>query len=128
MAYFTNLVPRESPIVLGHVDTQENNFLVSLKDNEKMILIDYEYCDWNPMANDLADYINECICDNNALDTPYDWGIKGYPNNLPTKPEIEHLATEYLRLYHSQLINSNSNEKDFEEYLKGRLPSFVKEI
>ena len=75
MAYFTNLVPRESPIVLSHADTQENNFLVSLKDNEKVILIDYEYCDWNPMANDLADYINECIIDNNAPGAPYDWGI-----------------------------------------------------
>ena len=75
MAYFTNLVPRESTIVLGHADTQENNFLVSLKDNEQMILIDFEYCDWNPMANDLANYINECICDNNVPGDPNGWGI-----------------------------------------------------
>ena len=66
LEFFTSLVPREGPIVLGHNDTQENNFLVSNKSNEKMLLIDYEYSDWNPIAQDLANYINECICDNNA--------------------------------------------------------------
>ena len=60
-------MPRHSEIVLGHLDTQENNFLILHKDNEKLLLIDYEYSDWNPMAYDLAAYINECICDNNAL-------------------------------------------------------------
>ena len=46
------------------------------------MLIDYEYSDWNPMAYDLADYINECVCDNNALGQAC--GVQGYPNNLPS--------------------------------------------
>ena len=79
--YFNNLIPRDSTIVLAHNDAQENNVLILLKDNEDMMLIDVEYSGWNPIAYDLANYFNECICDNT--------NIKYYFKNYPLKEERE---------------------------------------
>ena len=78
------------------------------------------------MAYDLAAYINECICDNNALGKIQ--GVQGYPNNLPSKTEFNSIATQYLRLYYSQIKNPTGTESDLQDYLKERVPSFIKEI
>jgi thiamine kinase-like enzyme len=51
-------------MVLCHNDGQENNILVHSEDNERLILIDFEYGGFNPIGYDLANYWNECICDN----------------------------------------------------------------
>ena len=40
-----------------------------------LILIDYEYGNWNPMAYDIANYFNEFTCDNAATHGPYDCGL-----------------------------------------------------
>jgi len=53
-----------------------------LEDNTKITLIDYEYGGWNPMAMDIANYLNECAIDNAH---PKDIGIKYYPNNFPSE-------------------------------------------
>ena len=42
-----DLVPRDK-IVLSHNDVQENNILSSLNDATQLVLIDYEYGNWNP--------------------------------------------------------------------------------
>lgn len=61
------------------MDGQENNILCHNKDNQKMMLIDYEYVGWNPVAMDLANYINEMAIDNNE--------IKFYEDNIPSLDE-----------------------------------------
>ena len=45
---------RDGKIVLTNSDIGENNILVSLSDAENIMIIDYEYADWDPMALDLA--------------------------------------------------------------------------
>jgi len=84
--FWRSLVPRDGQIVLSHNDAQENNILASLADNEQIILIDYEYGGWNPMAIDLANYFNECTCDNAH---PKGVGIKYYLSNFPSAAERE---------------------------------------
>ena len=79
--YFSGLIPRDSPVVLAHNDAQENNVLINLDNNEDMMLIDFEYGGWNPMAYDIANYFNECICENEQL--------KSYQQNYPLKDERE---------------------------------------
>lgn len=44
--YFNSLIPRDSPMVLAHNDSQENNILAHLEDNKKITLIDFEYAGW----------------------------------------------------------------------------------
>ena len=51
-------------IVLSHNDAQENNILMSNQNNENLCLIDYEYSGFNPIAYDLANYLNETYLDN----------------------------------------------------------------
>lgn len=37
---------------------------MSVKDNRELLIIDLEYGGWNPMAMDVAVYINETMNDN----------------------------------------------------------------
>jgi len=94
--HFINLVPNDGQIVLAHNDTQENNILKSFHDNQDIILIDYEYGGWNPLAMDLANYINECACDNAY---PYGIGIKFYPANMPSREEREEIGRVYSETF-----------------------------
>ena len=55
---YRSLVPRDE-IVFSHNDVQENNILLNLENNELITLIDFEYGGWNPIAYDLANYLNE---------------------------------------------------------------------
>jgi thiamine kinase-like enzyme len=73
--YFGSLIPKDSEVVLAHNDAQENNILTSLEDNTQMILIDFEYTQWNPRAMDIANYFNETMLDNAY---PLGNGIKDY--------------------------------------------------
>jgi thiamine kinase-like enzyme len=67
------------PIVLAHNDAQENNILMNLADNKNLMLIDYEYAGWNPMAMDLANYIGETVLENAY---PLENGINWYLDNV----------------------------------------------
>lgn len=84
-AYYSGLVQRDD-LVLSHNDVQENNILMSSADNEKLVLIDFEYAGWNPRAYDIANFINECSVD---LAHPGPTGIKYYHRNFPTVEERE---------------------------------------
>lgn len=86
--HFTSLIPKSSevfPIVLSHNDVQENNLLIQHSDNSKLLLIDYEYAGWNPMAMDLANWINETMLDNSY---PEKNGIAWYTQNIMDSEEV----------------------------------------
>jgi len=51
--------------------------------NANLLLIDYEYGGWNPMAMDLAMYTCETMLDNGY---PEKNGISWYLDNCMTKP------------------------------------------
>ena len=67
------------------------------------MLIDYEYAGWNPMAMDLANYINETILDNAY---PLDNGITWYLDNCMAKPEIDQMVKEYMRVYYNKYMKA----------------------
>lgn len=102
--YFAKLVPipeedQESakfPLVLAHNDAQENNLLMNIADNEKLLVIDYEYAGWNPMAMDLANYINETMLDNAY---PLKNGIAWYLSNCMPDAEARAMSVVYMRCY-----------------------------
>ena len=52
---------------------------MNFADNRNLMLIDYEYAGWNPMAMDLANYIGETILENAY---PLDNGINWYLDNI----------------------------------------------
>jgi len=52
-------------------------------------LIDYEFAGWNPLAYDIANFINEC-----AVELTYP-GPKYYFNNYPSAEERERLCRIY---------------------------------
>lgn len=84
------------PIVLCHNDAQENNILIKHEDNRQLLIIDYEYGGWNPMAMDLANYINETMLDNSY---PSKNGIAWYLENCMTHQEVQTMAEAYLTRY-----------------------------
>ena len=93
-------------MVPSHNDAQENNILVSLANNQDMLLIDYEYCSWNTWTYDLANYINEFACDNAHPGYPY---IGYYPDNFPSDSEMQFLVREYLKV---RLETESPNQSD----------------
>lgn len=93
-----------------------------------MILIDYEYGDWNPMSYDIANFFNEFTVDNAAPVGPFGSGIQYYENNYPTRPEMEILAKEYLRQYFFKLEDAQGTEEKFETWASAELPKFMREV
>ena len=114
--YFQNLIPKmhqparfdkeylnEFPNVLTHNDCHQNNIMMSMKNNLDLILIDFEYAGWNPMAMDVACYINETMNDNSY---PGDNGIKWYLTNLMTVQEQGEFIKTYLKHYFFNYMSS----------------------
>lgn len=85
------------PCVLSHNDIHQNNILMCLTNNIDIILIDNEYAGWNPMAMDLAVYINETMIDNSY---PMKNGIKEYMANRMSSDEQVTLVNNYLREFY----------------------------
>ena len=73
------------PFVLSHNNVKENNILMSTAINKSLLLVDYEHSGWNPMAMDLANYVNETMIENTH---PHGNGIACYPDNCMTKKEV----------------------------------------
>jgi thiamine kinase-like enzyme len=76
------------PTVLCHNDIHQNNILMKLVDNRDLLIIDNEYAGWNPMAMDLAVFINETMINNTH---PADNGVKEYADNLMSEYEQEQM-------------------------------------
>ena len=85
---------------------------MSIENNENLIVIDYEYAGWNPIAYDIANFINECVVD---LAHPGPTGIKYYYNNFPDSTERETLCKQYSQHFFSVYFKSIS-ENSFDEY------------
>jgi len=71
-------------------------------------MIDYEYGGWNPMAMDLANYLNESMIDNAY---PLKNGIEVYLDNCLSDTEVETLAKNYMKRYFEKYANEKLVEK-----------------
>lgn len=83
-AQFDSYYINPFPNVLTHNDLHQNNILMSIVDNRDLIMIDNEYAGWNPMAMDVAVYINETMNDNSF---PGKNGVNWYTDNLMSDEE-----------------------------------------
>ena len=59
---FRSLVPRED-IVLSQSDLHHLNMLASNRNATDVMIIDYDFADWNPYMFDLAHYLNNLCLD-----------------------------------------------------------------
>ena len=119
--YFRSLMCREK-VVFSHCDAHEYNILAMRRDATKTMLIDFEYCGWQPRAFDLANYLNEVAFDNVY---PYKKGIALYTQNLMGEAEIRDFLTQYLRHEHKHLAVGDVNVDD---YIKTELPKLTEEV
>ena len=112
--FFENLIPQNDseenpfPLVLAHNDAQENNILMNHTDNRNLMLIDYEYTGWNPMAMDLADYFTETVLENAY---PYGNGINWYLDNIMQQSELESMVKTYLAKYFENYMREGLRQK-----------------
>lgn len=81
LEFFNSLVNRTGKIVLCHNDPQENNILMHMTDNKRIILIDLEFTGFNPIAYDIGTILNETVCCNQTLTY--------YTENFPDAKERE---------------------------------------
>lgn len=119
------MVPRDSEIVLSHNDTAEGNILASLTDSTKLTLIDYEYGGWNPIAMDIAHYLNECCIDDAH---PMDVGVKLYLENFPSENERHELIKYYIRNYYERLAITDSTKDDYDHFEAVMLAKLDQEV
>ena len=106
------------PNVLCHNDIHQNNILMGLSDNLDLMLIDNEYAGWNPMAMDIAVYINEVMIDNSH---PQQNGVKEYMGNHMSKEEQKRMINEYMKAYFDEYMPISHKQllkvKDSDEYI-----------
>ena len=72
------------------------------------MIIDYEYAGWNPMAMDLANYLNETMLDNAYQEKN---GITWYLENCMTRPELESMSKRYMECYFNKYMKADIKSK-----------------
>jgi len=104
-SYYKKTVSFCSNLVCSHNDIHAGNLL--LLDNAKVILIDFEYMNFNPRALDLGTYASEICCN---------YGYPVFPlfsheeEYRLTDAEIEFLCSEYLKCYHAKYYKGDANK------------------
>jgi len=78
---------------------------MSVKDNRELLIIDNEYAGWNPMAMDVAVFINETMNDNSY---PGKNGVQWYTDNVMSEEEIELFVKSYLKHFFDQYMEKES--------------------
>jgi len=147
--YFTALIPTSSysslqisngtveekiptdnpfPTVLSHNDIHQNNILMGLNDNRDLLLIDNEYAGWNPMAMDIAVYINEVMIDNSH---PGENGVKEYIDNAMSVSECERLIKAYMKQYYDKYMpeaHKKQNDNNCDKYITTYFPELKQQV
>lgn len=77
---------------------------MSVMNNRDLIIIDNEYAGWNPMAMDVAVFINETMNDNSY---PGKNGVEWYTDNIMSEYELEHFIKAYLTHYFDKYMDKD---------------------
>jgi len=104
----------QSPVVFSHNDLQEGNILIRPEceiADEKLVLIDFEYCSYNYRGFDLA---------NHFCEWSYNYNVDSYPNfmhqseDLPSEEEMLHFIRTYVEtLRREYQMNFTEEDEDF---------------
>ena len=100
---------------------------MNLSDNRNLMLIDYEYAGWNPMAMDLANYFCETIKDNAY---PYGTGINWYLENIMLQSELESMIKTYMKKYFENYIQERLKQKyqTAQQFIEQEYSNFEKQV
>lgn len=123
--YFESLIPKPNqpvqfdssyinpfPNVLTHNDCHQNNILMSVINNRDLLIIDNEYAGWNPMAMDVAVFINETMNDNSY---PGKNGVEWYTDNIMSEYELERFVKSYLTHYFDKYMDKKVRNLNFHD-------------
>ena len=78
---------------------------MSFSNPNNLCLIDFEYASWSWRELDIANYVNETICDNNF---PEGCGIGYIFENQMEIDEIEYLVKEYLKVLYDNYLTEKT--------------------
>ncbi|XP_062350506.1 choline kinase alpha isoform X2 [Cinclus cinclus] len=101
-----------SPVVFCHNDCQEGNILLlegrETSENQKLMLIDFEYSSYNYRGFDIGNHFCEWM---------YDYSYEKYPFfkasilKYPSKKQQLHFLSSYLSAFHDGFENLSNEEK-----------------
>jgi len=113
MHFCREFIPRlNSPVVFSHNDLQEGNILIRAEHEgpqDKLVLIDFEYCSYNYRGFDLANHFCEWTYCYSVQDYP---NFEHYPKGLPSLQQrvldlVQFMIMHYSRqIYYALLILS----------------------
>jgi len=115
------LAPLKSPVVFCHNDMQEGNILIREKATtreDKLVIIDYEYCSYNYRGFDVANHFCEPM---------YEYTLDKSPNftadhsNMPTLPQQLNFINSYLDTWNRESGNSLDSDENGRKSEENRL-------
>ena len=107
IAFLKKILPKDArSIVLSHNDLHSQNVLTLEKD-KKLVLIDFEYSDYNYRGYDIANLFNEGMFEYDALESPfYSFDEKKYP----THGELFDFVKYYLFFYKFEIERGQASQ------------------
>ncbi|XP_036182313.1 choline kinase alpha isoform X2 [Myotis myotis] len=101
-----------SPVVFCHNDCQEGNILLlegrENLENQKLMLIDFEYSSYNYRGFDIANHFCEWMYDYNYEKYPF---FRANLGKFPTRKQQLHFISSYLAVFPNETENLSNEEK-----------------
>ncbi|XP_021410750.1 choline kinase alpha isoform X2 [Lonchura striata] len=101
-----------SPVVFCHNDCQEGNILLlegrESSENQKLMLIDFEYSSYNYRGFDIGNHFCEWMYDYSYEKYPF---FKASVPKYPSKKQQLHFLSSYLSAFHDGFENLSNDEK-----------------
>lgn len=121
--YMNKLIQSSNaPLVFSHNDLHQNNILLlqrSDKDqslDDRIVLIDFEYCSYNYRTFDVANYLSEWCFNYTGDEYPYfSASSERFPSEAKQKQILEHYASQFSDTDNDQeLVNSKIRDLDID--------------
>ncbi|XP_036272387.1 choline kinase alpha isoform X3 [Pipistrellus kuhlii] len=105
-----------SPVVFCHNDCQEGNILLleagENSEEQKLMLIDFEYSSYNYRGFDIANHFCEWMYDYNCEKYPF---FRANLGKFPTRKQQLHFISSYLAAFPHEFENLSNEEKFIRE-------------
>jgi len=118
-------------VVLSHNDLHSQNVL-NLKENNKLVLIDFEYADYNYRGYDIANVFNEGLFEYDASEHPF---YRCDESKYPTHQELFDFVKYYLFFYKFEIRRDETaqyleDEDELTRYIQQHhnLDEFIEEV
>lgn len=120
----------QMPLVFSHNDLHQNNIILlhdtKMSLDERVVLIDFEYCSYNYLAFDLANHLTEWCFDYNGDEYPnFNFSI----TRLPSDEEQLQFITNYIHALdpklRQQLFDPSLSDSDLAKLLMNEMRPFL---